>query len=72
MFGWLKDIFNGIMMLVDFVISFVQDIVYLIGLTADFVAKIPSLFSWLPSEALSLIMIAFGIVVVYKVLGREG
>lgn len=59
-------------MLVDFVISFVQDIVYLIGLTADFVAKIPSLFSWLPSEALSLIIIAFGIVVVYKVLGREG
>ena len=72
MFGWLKDIFNCIIMLVDFVISFVQDIVYLIGLTADFVAKIPSLFSWLPSEALSLIIIAFGIVVVYKVLGREG
>lgn len=72
MFGWLKDIFNGIIMLVDFVISFIKDIVYLISLTAEFVGKIPSLFSWLPTEALSLIVIAFGIVVVYKVLGREG
>ena len=56
----------------DFVISFFEDIVYLIKLTAAFVAKIPDYFSWLPAPVLAIIVSIFAVVVLYKVLGREG
>lgn len=72
----LKDFFLGmanmITSLVDIVISFVEDIVYVVKLCTTFVLKIPTLFSWLPSEAIAIIVIIFGVVVVYKIMGREG
>lgn len=58
--------------LVNFLVSFVEDLVYVVDLTAKFVVKIPTYLNWLPSEVLSIIVICFGIVVVYKILGREG
>ena len=56
----------------DFTISFFEDIVYVIKLTGEFVAKIPEYFAWLPDSVLALVVALFGIVVIYKVLGREG
>lgn len=56
----------------DFIIDFFEDIVYVIKLTGEFVLGIPDYFSWLPAEAVALIVTIFGIVVIYKVLGREG
>ena len=65
----IADIVTGV---VDFFIGFVQDIVFVVKLTGSFVAKIPQLFSWLPSAVVTLIVVIFGIVVIYKVMGREG
>lgn len=69
---FLKSIMDTITFLIDFVISLIGDIVYLIQLTAQFLINIPVYFAWLPSEYLSIIVALFGIVVVYKILGREG
>lgn len=72
----ILDFFTGlwstVLGLVDFVISFIQDIIYVIQLTAHFVTQIPNYFGWLPSAFVSVLISIFGIVVVYKVLGREG
>lgn len=72
----IKDFFLGvsgvITSLVDYVIGFIEDIVFVVKLCGAFVAKIPLLFSWLPAEAVALVVIIFGVVVIYKVLGREG
>lgn len=56
----------------DFVVGFFEDVAYIIKLTAEFVAKIPSYFDWLPEPVLALIISIFAVVVIYKVLGREG
>lgn len=56
----------------NFVISFFEDIVYVIQLVGKFVLQIPSYFSWLPAEVLALVVSIFSVVVIYKVLGREG
>lgn len=69
---WLESIFSFFKSIYDFVVGFFEDIVYIIRLTAHFVAKIPDYFSWLPAPALALIVAIFAIVVIYKVLGREG
>ena len=63
---------NIISSLVDFVIGFIEDIVYVVKLCGSFVAKIPLLFSWLPAPAVALVIIIFSVVVIYKILGREG
>lgn len=72
----IKNFFLGLVdvitSLIDFVIGFVEDIVYVVKLCASFVAKIPSLFSWLPSGVLAMIVLTFSVVVIYKVMGREG
>ena len=68
----LKGFINGITSVVDFVISMIEDIVYVVKLTAEMVLEIPSYFSWMPPAVLAIIVTIFGVVVVYKVLGREG
>lgn len=57
---------------VDFVISFFKDLIFAIQLIAKFISQIPSYFSWLPGEILTLIIALFAIVAIYKILGREG
>lgn len=69
---FFQGIGNAITSFFDFIFSFLGDIVYLVQLTGKFLAAIPGYFSWLPPELLSLIGIIFTIVVLYKVLGREG
>lgn len=72
----IKEVFLGfidvVTSLVDFVIGFIKDIVYVVKLTGGFVAKIPQLFSWLPGSVVALFVVLFAVVVIYKILGREG
>lgn len=56
----------------DFVVSLFSDIVYMIQLTGKFVGQLPTYFSWMPAEISALLLILFAIVVIYKILGREG
>lgn len=76
MFDTLKDYLITIGELItagfDFVVGFFGDIVYLVQITGKFVTQIPSYFSWLPAPILTLVVSIFAVVVIYKVLGREG
>lgn len=68
----LEGFINLVFSLVDFVITLIEDLVYVIKLTGEFLLHIPQYFSWVPSVHLTTLIVIFGIVVVYKVLGREG
>lgn len=68
---FLGGIGNGLMMIVDFVISFFEDVAYIIKLTGEFVLKIPEYLSFLPASVLAIVISIFTVVVIYKVLGRE-
>ena len=63
-----ETIINGI----DFVISFFSDIIYIILLTSQVFASLPLYFSWLPAEAVTILILIFSIVMIYKITGREG
>lgn len=70
------DFFEGlgsaITAVIDFLISMVQDLVYMVQLLVKVVAKIPVYFSWIPGEVLAIIVVIIGVAVTYKILGREG
>lgn len=61
-----------IVTVIDFVIGLFEDLIYVIQLTAKFLGQIPSYFSWLPAELLAILISIFAIVVIYKIMGREG
>ena len=69
---FLKNIGNLLLSVVDFVIGLFEDLVYMIQLIGKFIIELPYYFQWLPSELMSMIILIFGVVVVYKILGREG
>lgn len=69
---FLKNIGNLLLSVVDFVIGLFEDLVYMIKLIGKFLVELPYYFQWLPSELMSMIILIFGVVVVYKILGREG
>lgn len=72
----ILDFFAGIgdaiVSVIDFVISLFGDLVYMVQITGVFIAEIPNYFAWLPGPLLSLIIVIFAVVVLYKILGREG
>lgn len=70
--NFFKGIGDAIVSLFDMLIGFVADIVYLVKLTGSMLAKIPSFFSWLPESMVALILVIIAVVVLYKILGREG
>lgn len=57
---------------INFVIGLFEDLIFMIQLLGKFIVNIPSYFSWLPSSFVSVIVVIFSVVVIYKILGREG
>lgn len=72
----MLDLLSNIVdLLVDFftaigsLLSDLFDVIVKVGRAASF---IPDLFSWLPRSVSAILISTFAVVVVYKVLGREG
>lgn len=72
MLSFLQTIADFFVAIFELVMSLVRDIIQMVKMLGDFVVKIPDYFSWLPPAVVGLIVTIFGIVVIYKILGREG
>lgn len=70
--SFFQGIGNAITSAFDFLVSLISDIIYMIQLTGKFLVQLPRYFSWMPAEISASLLILFAIVVVYKILGREG
>lgn len=72
----MLDIISNILdLLVGFfsaVGGLLSDIAMLIVKVGKAVTYVPMLLSWLPDAVVPILIGTFGVVVVYKVLGREG
>lgn len=70
--NFVSDILDFIEMVYNFVKTLVTDTATLIETVGEAVVSIPEYFSMFPAPVLTLIVAIFGMVVVYKFLGREG
>lgn len=70
--SFFQGIGNAIVAVFDFVVSFFSDLVYLIQLLGSALANMPGFLNWLPPEMVTLLLVLVSIVVIYKILGREG
>lgn len=69
---FLKGIADGVNAAIAFLSSMVADIAYVVQLTAKFVAEVPQYLSFIPGPIVAMIVSMFAVVVIYKILGREG
>lgn len=67
---YFSELGDLLLSLVDFLISFLGDLVFFVRLIVALTANIPNFFSWLPVECVSLIVIVFAVVIVLRVLDR--
>ena len=68
--SFLQGIADFFVTIFQFVISFFRDLVYIIQITADMLFELPNYINWLPTYITTPIIALFGIVVIYKIMGR--
>lgn len=64
-------IVNGFTTIIDFITIIFNDLVMLGELLAYALGNIPSFFTWLPSEVVSVLVIGLSVAVVYMFIGRK-
>lgn len=67
----IKSIATGFTSLLDFLFGVIEDLVYVVKILGDAILSIPTYLGWLPEVFLTVVITIFGIVVIYKILGRE-
>ena len=70
--NFLEGIGNVITSLFGFVVSFFSDLGWIINTLSWAVGIIPNLLGWIPAPILSLITLTLSVVMIYKIMGREG
>lgn len=71
-FGFIRGLFDIIVSLIDMTFVIIKDTLYIIGITREYYHNIPNYFAWMPSPFITLICTIFSVVIIYKILGREG
>lgn len=66
--GSIGEVIVGI---IDFVVSFFTDLVYIVQLIGTILAQIPAFFSWLPVELSVIIVLGITVAAIYKIAGRD-
>lgn len=74
--GAIIDFFTGIGDAIgtgiQFIVQLFSDMLTMLELLAKFIVNIPSYFGWLPASVVTVVITIFTIVVIYKIIGREG
>ena len=68
---FLNQLVDAVNAVIDFVVKFVQDVIYVVQLIGSFIVDIPNFFGWLPASLLSILLLVFSVVAIYKILGRS-
>lgn len=61
-----------IVSLIAFVFGMIEDLLYIVALLGSIIVKIRAMIGWLPSACITLTVTLFAVVLIYKLLGREG
>lgn len=70
--NFFEGIGDVILAVVEFVVSFFSDIVWIIDTLLWAIGQIPSFLGWIPAQLQAVILVAFSVVIIYKIMGREG
>lgn len=72
MFDIIHSILDFLGLFWTYAIEIGREMLFVVELLGTFFVHIPAYFSWLPGSLVSVLITLISIVIVYKVLGREG
>lgn len=67
----IQSILNFFETIWDFIVKFIEDIIYVIKTLGQILINIRGYFNWLPSVVYSLLFVGLSVVVIYKVINRD-
>ena len=70
-FNAIKTISKSLTKIIEIVFDFVEDLLWLVDQLAEITLGLPQYIGWLPSLAITTITSIIGIVVIFRVLGRD-
>lgn len=70
--NFFEGIGNVILAVIEFVVSFFGDLVWIVRTLLWALGQIPSLISWVPGPIQAVLLVCFSVVIIYKIMGREG
>lgn len=71
MFDILSSIVDTLLMIINFIIRFVQEFIYVIKLTGSVLSSTVSYFYFLPAVVSAMLISLITIAIVYKIAGRS-
>lgn len=69
--SFISGIGDAILGVIDFLVSMIGDLVYLVQIIGDIMLQIPALFSWIPPQISSIIIIGISIAGILRIAGRD-
>ena len=57
--------------IIDFAVSFFEDIIFIVKTLGNFIVKVPSMLGFLPTVVVSILLVGVSVVIIYKVVGRD-
>lgn len=67
----IQSIIDFFSMVIDFIITLFRDLAAMAVALTEAVAQIPNYLGFFPPAILALLLTVFGVVVIYKILGRD-
>lgn len=62
---------NAFSAIIDFVVRFFSDLIYLIELLVEFAAAAPGWYTWIPPIVAYIISLTLSLIVVLRIAGRD-
>lgn len=67
----LNSIINVFTSVVNFIVAFFKDVVFIAVTIGNFIAKASSFLGFLPLSVIAIFLVGLSVVVIYKVAGRD-
>lgn len=70
--NFFKTLIDILVAVIRFVVQLVADLGNVVQLLTQTVANLPMVLGFFPASCIGLLLAIFSVVIIYKVLGREG
>lgn len=68
----LKTLVDGVIAVIKFIPKLLHDLIMVISLVTESASRLPAILSIFPGVLSSILISVLGVVVLYKIMGREG
>lgn len=68
----LKTLVDGVVAVIKFIPKLLHDLIMVISLVTESASRLPAIFQIFPGVLSSILISVLGVVVLYKIMGREG